>query len=489
MFTKNAVSQDVIDAVNSILMQEEKKQMLLEPGKKMELETGFHMAAHAAKKANQSHFEFQGKKYPVTAKSTSESIDEEKDDDSMYTTKAQAKKIADKEAAKEVHKHEKHLHKGAKETKFDEERHMTDDEMAKREKIVKSMKKGMAGFKERYGNRAKNVMYATATKQAMHHEEVQEAAGGVTVKKEYDDKDESEHGVYHGKKKIGYVVHDKKTDTHTAYHGHKYGKDDYENSDDFHSHEKAVNQIKSSAGLKEEVNHLNEEMHFRKTHKMSHVHSPDTISVTHAHHKDHGHIGHIEEYHECDAGGKHTGNKKYAMEHYPSGKQMHGCDTSEEASKHLKKFHEDYCGKMESMGLKMEEKETSTKKVTPKKESIGGIVGAGDGLGNVKEDMKVDTLAGPTNIKNIPKKQAKELSISNGHSSVKKGELINSGDAAPEPRNKPPYKVKAFEAKTPDGQIGDFTPSVDQPLKERVKDMAKRKFRKENMSGLTLSDQ
>jgi hypothetical protein len=81
----------------------------------------------------------------------------------------------------------------------------------------------------------------------------QEAAAGVTVKNEYDGKDESEHGVYHGKKKIGYVVHDKKTDTHTAYHGHKYGKDDYENSDDFQSHEKAINQIKSSAGLKEEV--------------------------------------------------------------------------------------------------------------------------------------------------------------------------------------------------------------------------------------------
>jgi len=504
MFTKNVISQDMIDAVNSILMQEEKKEMLLEPGKKMELETGFHMAAHAAKKANQTHFEFQGKKYPVTAKSTaeaieeknkfdplkhvknptpgekaaakdvkrgsyadraamlrsaqadgrlkeeieeldelskktltsyriksigrdadfekkgyqaagkgpgneksdrlfnksdlvttardsakrklmnSEAIEEEKDDDSMYTTKAQAKKIADKEAAKEVHKHEKNLHKGSKETKFDEERHMSDDEMAKREKIVKSMKKGMAGFKERYGNRAKNVMYATATKQAMK-EEVQEAAGGVTVKKEYDDKDESEHGVYHGKKKIGYVVHDKKTDTHTAYHGHKYGKDDYENSDDFPSHKKAVNQIKSSAGLKEE--------------------------------------------------------------------------------------------------------ETSTKKVTPKKESIGGIVGAGDGLGNVKEDMKVDTLAGPTSIKNIPKKQADELKDGNGHESLRNGKLISAGDAAPEPRNNPPYKVKAFEAKTPGGQIDNFTPSVDQPLKERVKDMAKRKFRKENMSGLTLSDQ
>jgi hypothetical protein len=48
-----------------------------------------------------------------------------------------------------------------------EERHMTGGEMNKREDIVKSMKKGMPGFKERYGDRAKNVMYATATKQAM----------------------------------------------------------------------------------------------------------------------------------------------------------------------------------------------------------------------------------------------------------------------------------------------------------------------------------
>lgn len=44
---------------------------------------------------------------------------------------------------------------------------MTDAEKAKREKIVMSMKKKMSGFKERYGKRAKDVMYATATKQAM----------------------------------------------------------------------------------------------------------------------------------------------------------------------------------------------------------------------------------------------------------------------------------------------------------------------------------
>jgi hypothetical protein len=47
-----------------------------------------------------------------------------------------------------------------------DEKHMTPGEMKKREKIVKSMKKGMQGFKDRYGERAKEVMYATATARA-----------------------------------------------------------------------------------------------------------------------------------------------------------------------------------------------------------------------------------------------------------------------------------------------------------------------------------
>jgi hypothetical protein len=55
-----------------------------------------------------------------------------------------------------------------------EEKHMTDAEMAKREKIVKSMKKGFAGFRQRYGKDAKSVMYATATKQAMKEDAVEE---------------------------------------------------------------------------------------------------------------------------------------------------------------------------------------------------------------------------------------------------------------------------------------------------------------------------
>ena len=59
-----------------------------------------------------------------------------------------------------------------------EERKMSDDEMEKKEDIVKGMKKGMKGFKERYGERAKEVMYATATKRAMG-EEVEQIEEGT----------------------------------------------------------------------------------------------------------------------------------------------------------------------------------------------------------------------------------------------------------------------------------------------------------------------
>lgn len=47
-----------------------------------------------------------------------------------------------------------------------DERTLTKGETAEKERIVKGMKKGLAGFKARYGDRAKSVMYATATKQA-----------------------------------------------------------------------------------------------------------------------------------------------------------------------------------------------------------------------------------------------------------------------------------------------------------------------------------
>ena len=56
---------------------------------------------------------------------------------------------------------------GVKYSEIDlEERKMTEPEMEKKEEIVKGMKKGLSGFKERYGDRAKEVMYATATANA-----------------------------------------------------------------------------------------------------------------------------------------------------------------------------------------------------------------------------------------------------------------------------------------------------------------------------------
>jgi len=53
-----------------------------------------------------------------------------------------------------------------------DERSLSTGEMNKREDIVKGMKKGLGGFKARYGKNAKSVMYATATKLAK--EEVEE---------------------------------------------------------------------------------------------------------------------------------------------------------------------------------------------------------------------------------------------------------------------------------------------------------------------------
>jgi len=48
-----------------------------------------------------------------------------------------------------------------------DEKKMSEGEMKKREEYVKGMKKSKKGFEERYGKRAKEVMYATATKMAM----------------------------------------------------------------------------------------------------------------------------------------------------------------------------------------------------------------------------------------------------------------------------------------------------------------------------------
>jgi hypothetical protein len=72
---------------------------------------------------------------------------------------------------------------------------MSDEDMQQREKIVNGMKKNLKGFKARYGDDAKKVMYATATKQAMKEEEQLDELSkdtlGSYVKKATADKDDS----------------------------------------------------------------------------------------------------------------------------------------------------------------------------------------------------------------------------------------------------------------------------------------------------------
>jgi len=91
------------------------------------------------------------------------------------------------------------------------------------------------------------------------NEEVEQIEEGIEVKKEYNDKTEAEHGVYHNGKKIGYVVHHKPSGTHTAYHSPQ-DDDDYGQIDDFRSHHDAVSQIRHSAGVgvHEEVEQIDE---------------------------------------------------------------------------------------------------------------------------------------------------------------------------------------------------------------------------------------
>jgi hypothetical protein len=111
-------------------------------------------------------------------KSLSEMLVKEEPDNEQFT-----KELEDAKAKSEGKKRNTEIAKGAvqavKQEELDindingvqmstiEERMMTEPEKEKKEDIVKSMKKGMSGFKERYGDRAKNVMYAAATKQAM----------------------------------------------------------------------------------------------------------------------------------------------------------------------------------------------------------------------------------------------------------------------------------------------------------------------------------
>ena len=97
-----------------------------------------------------------------------------------------------------------------------EERKMTDAEMAEREEIVKKLKPKLQSFKDRYGDDAKKVMYATATKQAMEEVEIEEkksATGYELYHKTFSDA--MQHAYAHAKSK-GFVVDPKEIDDKVA---------------------------------------------------------------------------------------------------------------------------------------------------------------------------------------------------------------------------------------------------------------------------------
>ena len=101
--------------------------------------------------------------------------------------------------------------KKAKGPKLFGERALTKGEEDEKEKNVKGMKKSFSDFKKRYGDDAKSVMYATATKMAKEETEIDEA----TYPSDFRNPDGSTRAV--AKKKYGRPQqHDQKTD--------KYGR-------------------------------------------------------------------------------------------------------------------------------------------------------------------------------------------------------------------------------------------------------------------------
>lgn len=111
----------------------------------------------------------QGSRYGGSKQKDEPEKKEVKEEASGDEFKNELKKAQDKSLGKQKAEVAKASTQAVRQEEVEQidEKHMTEPQMKKREEIVKSMKKGLSGFKERYGDRAKNVMYATATKQAM----------------------------------------------------------------------------------------------------------------------------------------------------------------------------------------------------------------------------------------------------------------------------------------------------------------------------------
>jgi len=134
----------------------------------------------------------------------------------------------DKEFAEFIEKEELNIEAAFVEEFGLDERKMTDGEKEEREEIVKKLKPKLQSFKDRYGDDAKKVMYATATKQAMEEVELDEHCGvcgeqGIEEKKSATGyelyhktfSDAMQHAYAHAKSK-GFVVDPKEIDDKVA---------------------------------------------------------------------------------------------------------------------------------------------------------------------------------------------------------------------------------------------------------------------------------
>lgn len=125
-------------------------------------------AASKVKKAEMKRHGHDPKPKDVLAYNKAQQVSENKhsdsDDQPMYDKKKGKKLLLDKNKKEEECDHDEDEECDC--DKKIEEKTLTPAEIAKREEIVKTMKKSLSDFRKRYGDRAKEVMYATATKRA-----------------------------------------------------------------------------------------------------------------------------------------------------------------------------------------------------------------------------------------------------------------------------------------------------------------------------------
>jgi hypothetical protein len=217
MFAKDKVSQALIDAVNKVITKEEVKEQLNEAFPTVDAAKKRMAAASGPKPSGGAGIKL-GTRY-----GGGKQADEPEDDEGEKTPAKRAKygarqqrftdtKLYKEDEVQEELKGKQHKIDANKNGKIDahdfellrgkkkkmtegytfaerlvesmygkksalpiDETEMSDAQKKKKEEIVMSMKKDTAGLKKRYGSRWKDVMYATATKQAMKEDvEVEE---------------------------------------------------------------------------------------------------------------------------------------------------------------------------------------------------------------------------------------------------------------------------------------------------------------------------